>query len=243
MIVFVYSLHNLKIINAFEERTGTEGVGVFPFSPSLCAATLVIFPLRCCYTTTVKCFVHLVWQCFGDILAGQVARNISQCNSAIRLYYRRTLVSGLLSSPERGGVRHQRPFPGAVPLLKKRFWAKLNHCSVSGFVAQSLEHSTGHGFESRWSPLDFSRWVRGSFVTFVCNLHLKYKHLFFESFLVMTIVVIMQWIEINSYVIPFVRTANYNEITTIWRNSCMIIPCILLEEYVSSSKCLNLKAL
>ena len=31
-----------------------------------------------CYT--VKCFVQLVAQCFGDFVAGQVARNISQCN-------------------------------------------------------------------------------------------------------------------------------------------------------------------
>ena len=35
-------------------------------------------PLRRCYTA--KCFVQLVSQCFGDIVAGQVARNISQCN-------------------------------------------------------------------------------------------------------------------------------------------------------------------
>ena len=34
--------------------------------------------LRRCYT--VKCFVQLVSQCFSDIVAGQVARNISQCN-------------------------------------------------------------------------------------------------------------------------------------------------------------------
>ena len=33
---------------------------------------------RGCYT--VKCFVQLVSQCFGDIVAGQVARNISQDN-------------------------------------------------------------------------------------------------------------------------------------------------------------------
>ena len=32
-------------------------------------------PLRRCYT--VKCFVQLVSQCFGNIVAGQVARNIS----------------------------------------------------------------------------------------------------------------------------------------------------------------------
>ena len=30
----------------------------------------------------VKCFVQLVSQCFGDIVAEQVARSISQCNSA-----------------------------------------------------------------------------------------------------------------------------------------------------------------
>ena len=28
----------------------------------------------------MKCFVQLVSQCLGDIVAGQVARNISQCN-------------------------------------------------------------------------------------------------------------------------------------------------------------------
>ena len=31
-----------------------------------------------CYT--VKCFVQLVSQCIGDVVAGQIARNISQCN-------------------------------------------------------------------------------------------------------------------------------------------------------------------
>ena len=34
--------------------------------------------LRRCYT--LICFVQLVSQCFADIVAGQVARNISQCN-------------------------------------------------------------------------------------------------------------------------------------------------------------------
>ena len=33
---------------------------------------------RRCYTA--KRFVQLVSQCFGDIVGGQVARNISQCN-------------------------------------------------------------------------------------------------------------------------------------------------------------------
>ena len=33
---------------------------------------------RRCYT--MKCFVQLVSRCFGDIVAGQVARDISQCN-------------------------------------------------------------------------------------------------------------------------------------------------------------------
>ena len=32
----------------------------------------------------MKCFVQLVSQCFGDIVAGQVERNISQCNSAFK---------------------------------------------------------------------------------------------------------------------------------------------------------------
>ena len=34
--------------------------------------------LRHCYT--VKCFVQLVSHCLCDIVAGQVARNVSQCN-------------------------------------------------------------------------------------------------------------------------------------------------------------------
>ena len=27
----------------------------------------------------MKCFVQLVWQCFGNIVAGRFAQNISQC--------------------------------------------------------------------------------------------------------------------------------------------------------------------
>ena len=47
--------------------------------------------LKGCYT--VKCFVQLVSQCFGDILANVAktyceTRNISQCNSALtELFY------------------------------------------------------------------------------------------------------------------------------------------------------------
>ena len=47
---------------------------------------------------------------------------------------------------------------------------------------------------------------------------------------------------------PFGRTGRPDpsvckEHTTIWRNTCTIIPRILPEEYISSSKCVNLKAL
>ena len=46
-------------------------------------------------SVTLKCFVQIVSQCFGDI-ARQVARNISKSNSALRLTLNESLLLRVL---------------------------------------------------------------------------------------------------------------------------------------------------
>ena len=87
---------------------------------------------------TMKCFVQLVSQCFGDIVAGQVARDISQCNIPCNSQNR-------CETSCKNCCRQYNQVLLFVQLVSQRFWSLqgMLHCEMFRaifFATMSAKH-------------------------------------------------------------------------------------------------------